>query len=131
MLMQCQTDVTGVFNAAGPKSPLTMGGLVDALQSTLPGAGTPEWVTEKFLLAHEVAEWSELPLWISEAAQSAGEDAVSLERALGQGLMLRPVTDTIRDTWEWDRARPQDTPMKAGLSADRERRLLAYWDQGA
>ncbi|MCL5116342.1 MAG: NAD-dependent epimerase/dehydratase family protein [Firmicutes bacterium] len=128
MLTLCENQVTGVFNATGLVPPLTMGRLVDALMNTLPAASEVEWLPEDFLLEHEVAEWSELPLWISDAANWPGFETVSVDRALAQGLTFRTIEDTIGATWEWDLTRNQAAPMKAGLTPERERELLADWD---
>jgi 2'-hydroxyisoflavone reductase len=48
-------------------------------------------------------------------------------RALASGLRFRPLVETVRDTLAWDRTRPQDAALQAGLSAEKERRLLAAW----
>ena len=52
---------------------------------------------------------------------------VSIERALGAGLVFRPLTDTIRASWEWDHDRME--PMKAGMEPEREDALLTEWSQ--
>ena len=40
------------------------------------------------------------------------------------GLTFRSLEITVRDTLEWDRDRPSDETMKAGLPRERERDLL-------
>ncbi|WP_207711708.1 NAD-dependent epimerase/dehydratase family protein [Sulfobacillus harzensis] len=127
MVRAVESGVVGIYNATGPAHPLTMGELVKTLQSAIPNAGRPVWVNEDFLAQHQVEEWTELPLWISEAAGWPGFMAVSIERALGTGLAFRPLTDTIRDTWQWDRDRME--PMKAGMGPEREKALLTEWFQ--
>ncbi len=127
MMRTTESSVVGTYNATGPHYRLTMGEFVTALQSALPGTSRPVWVNEDFLAQHQVAEWSELPLWISDAVGWPGFLAVSVERALGAGLVFRPLTETIRDTWEWDHQRTE--PKKAGMKPEREDALLAEWFQ--
>jgi hypothetical protein len=52
-------------------------------------------------------------------------------RALAAGLSLRPLEDTIADTWAWmQQAQPEPAPGW-GMSADREAELLAEWSPTA
>jgi hypothetical protein len=48
-------------------------------------------------------------------------------RADAAGLRTRPLEDTVRDTLAWDDDRGAPWPLKAGLSTERERELLAAW----
>ena len=103
-----------------------MGELVEAC---LDGASVT-WVAERFLLSADVEPWTELPLWIPEIGPDAapGMLSVSIARALGAGLRLRPLAETVRDTLAWDRARGKP-PLAAGigLRPDREEALLRNW----
>ncbi len=121
------SSLTGVFNATGPAQRFTMGELVEAIQEAVPNAGNPVWVDEAFLAEHEVGEWIEMPLWIAESHGWPGFEAASIARALNAGLTFRPVTETVRDTWDWDKERTG--PMAAGMEAEREADLLKAWSQ--
>jgi 2'-hydroxyisoflavone reductase len=55
---------TGVFNATGPGTPLTFGGLLESMRSALGGQATLTWVDEAFLLERGVVPFNELPLWV-------------------------------------------------------------------
>lgn len=125
MIGAATSGVAGVYNVTGPARPLTMGQFAAALQSAMGDAGRPVWVAEEFLAKHQVAEWTELPLWISEAVGWPGFLTVNIDQALGRGLTFRPLIETIRDTHRWNRRRTE--PMKAGMASDRERALLAEW----
>jgi len=120
-----ESGLTGTYNATG--SALAVG---DVLKVCAAVAGTQPnfvWVPEAWLLREGVGPWLELPLWVP-----AGEDAVvsaaDCSRAVAHGLRFRPLEETVRDTLEWDRTRPSDVPLKAGLDADKERRLLEAWN---
>jgi 2'-hydroxyisoflavone reductase len=69
-----------------------------------------------------VQPWNELPLWVADAHNGIFE--IRNDKAIAAGLTFRPIADTVQDTLQWDRTRPQDEPLKAGLSRDREQALL-------
>ena len=127
-----ERGVTGTFNAIGPATPLTMGGMLEACREA---AGTPAaitWVDEAFLLEQNVEPWSELPLWTPGDGQ--GHARVSNARALAAGLTFRPLVQTARDTLAWDLATPAEGRVRRSillgpppLTAERERELLAQW----
>ena len=67
----------------------------------------------------------ERPLWFPE--DQIPFDAVDSSKALAAGLSFRSVDETIRDTLEWVRTRPQEERLKAGFHPDFERELLRRW----
>jgi 2'-hydroxyisoflavone reductase len=77
------------------------------------------WARDEFLVAQEVGEWMELPLWIADPA-FAGMQQTDVSRAVAAGLRTRPVADTMRDTLAL--AQPVDG---VGLTPEREAALLA------
>jgi hypothetical protein len=52
-------------------------------------------------------------------------NARSNERALAAGLALRPLSNTLADTLQWELAREDAGPHGAGLTDSDERELLA------
>lgn len=128
MLQLLERSASGTFQATGPIEPLTMGALIAAFREALPDAGKPVWIPEPFLREHHIAEWTDLPLWISERMGWPGFLAVNIDRARDAGLSLRPVTETIHDTWQWDQSRGAPH-LTAGLDDERHNALLAAWRQ--
>lgn len=122
ILDMAERGAAGIFNATGPEEPLTMQGLLDECIAVLRSAAVLTWVTESFLLERGVAPWTELPLWIPNA-----DDHFDCRKAIAAGLRFRPLAETVRDTLEWDAARPAERPRRAGLSREREREILAAW----
>ena len=120
----------GTFNATGPDYRLTMGHVLDACRGTTGSDARFVWVEEQFLLDAGVGPWMEVPLWVPE---SGPDDVnrhfmgISVEKAVAAGLKFRPLSETVRDTLEWDLARPADTPRRAGLAREREREVLGAW----
>lgn len=125
MLDSLAAGVTGVFNVTGPESVLTMGEVIDACRLVTRSNARPTWVHEEFLLAHDVAPYTEMPLWVP--ATYVGFNRVDCRKARAHGLRFRPLLDTISDTLEWHATRPADATLRAGLSTEREATLLAAW----
>lgn len=129
ILTMVERRVGGVFNATGPGAPLTMAQFVAACVDAGAKDANPVWVSEEFLLRHEVGEWVELPLWISKQTNWPGFMAASVQKAMATGLTFRPLAQTISDTMAWSLNLPTDRPWKAGLSRARERQLLTAWSE--
>lgn len=117
--------LTGAFNAVGDR--ITFGEWLE--RSRVVGghrgevvAASPEWLAEQ-----GVAEWSgpeSLPLWIIDLEWGAFLDR-SNRAALDAGLRLRPLDRLLAELLEWERAQGLERERGAGLSAARERELLA------
>ena len=121
---------TGVFDAVGPASALTMRQLLDACCAVAGSVTRVHWVPDEELVAAGVEAWSELPLWIPESdAAFGGMLLADNRRALAAGLIVRPLADTVSATLEWDRQRggePSDSPTRVTpITPEREAELLA------
>jgi 2'-hydroxyisoflavone reductase len=126
ILVMAERRRTGVYNATGPASPLAFGDLLEECNRVTASDASFTWVAEKFLLANGVKPWMEVPLWVPDE-MGTGFSSVSIDHALHEGLSLRPIRDTIRDTLAWDRSLPPDRKLNAGLPPNRERQILDLW----
>lgn len=115
---------TGIFNADGPATLLTMRQLLEEYVSVCDAAAHLTWVDEKFLIGVGVKPWSEIPVWFPAA--EASFNAVNCAKAIGAGLTFRPLAETIRDTLAWDQTRA-NVEWRAGISLEREQHLLRDW----
>ncbi len=124
-LLHCaETDVAGIYNAAGPPRPLAEH--LDVARTVAGHAGPvraapPAWLTE-----HGVQMWmgpTSLPLWIDDPDWYGMNDR-STARARAAGLTTRPLEDTLTDTLAWEESRPDPGPHGAGLTDDEEHQLL-------
>ncbi len=122
-----ENQTPGVFNATGPEYPLTFGAMLDTCRDAAGSDAQLVWASANFLKSHEVAPWSELPLWMPGEAWGT----VSIQRALNAGLTFRPLLDTVRDTLDWVRQEPRPELLQAGLKPEREAELLAAWQSGS
>jgi len=119
LIASAERRVSGVYNVVGPRLPFDH--VLISCRTVTGSAAEIVWLDHEFLLAHEVAEWIELPLWI---ADPEWKDFMNkdISRALAAGLTCRSLEDTIRDTLE--RAQIVDG---VGLTPEREADLLAAW----
>lgn len=125
-----EARVTGVYNATGPRDPLAIGHLLDAIRRVSGSDARFTWVDEGFLTDAGVAPWTEVPLWIPQSNPSASAMlSVNCLKAIVAGLAYCPLADTIRDTLAWDVARPSDSERRAGLKPEREAELLKAWHE--
>lgn len=120
-----ENDVSGVFNATGPESRLSMAELLYGIRAVTSGPVEFTWVPAEFLEAQGVAPWGDMPCWIPAHPVMN----VRLERALAAGLTFRPLAETVRDTLAWHASQPEErrSNIRAGLSSEREAEVLAAW----
>jgi 2'-hydroxyisoflavone reductase len=120
---------TGAFNAVGPASRTTMRQMLDACQAGTGSRAALTWVPWPFLEKEKVEPWSDMPVWIPAGGPESGMSQVSIARALAAGLRFRPLSDTARDTLAWWKGLPAErrARLKAGISREREKQVLAAW----
>jgi 2'-hydroxyisoflavone reductase len=130
MIRMVEARQTGIYNAVGPMPPATMGQLLKTSQQVSGSDARLVWVSEEFVQQHNIAPWTELPVWVPESEPSlAGFHSFNNGKALAAGLTFRPLVETVRATLRWDATRPQDHEWHAGLSREREPELLQAWRQ--
>ena len=126
----------GVYNATGPALPLTMQDVLEACRSASRSDARFTWVDDAFLIDHEAAPFTNMPLWLP--AEANGLIEVDVSKAIGDGLRCRPLSTTIEDTKAWLDAcvaslhAPAPTlgnaiASRAGIPHERERALLDEW----
>lgn len=85
------------------------------------------WVDEEDLAAAGVQPWTQLPCWVPESGEDCGLFLGDTSKALGAGLTVRSIEETVADTWAWVQQAgvPRGRPgMEPGLPEELERRLL-------
>ncbi|SPL94653.1 putative reductase [[Actinomadura] parvosata subsp. kistnae] len=121
--------VGGAFNVVSPPGFTTMGELLETCVKVTGSGAELRWIEEERLLAAGVEPWVGLPFWLVGADYDFlhGGD---VSKAVAAGLRVRPVTETVADTWAWLRGLGGQAPLRAdrplkGLDPDVEARLLA------
>lgn len=125
IVRMAEASTGGTYNVTGPSSPLTMRELLETCRCVSGSDASFTWVDEVFLLEAGVKPWDGLPYWLGP--EFVGLTSMDVSGAVGAGLAFRPIADTVRDVLEWDRSRPHEEPLAAGLSAERESELLRAW----
>ena len=124
-----ERDLTGTYNATGPAAKLTMKKMLEGIKKGTGGDAKFTWVSTEFLESQKVAPWSDLPVWVPSQNGEEGFTQISCTKAIKAGLTFRPVASTAKDTLAWYKTLPEDRRGKlgAGISADKEKELLAAW----
>jgi 2'-hydroxyisoflavone reductase len=125
-----ENTVGGAYNLCVPQGYVTIGSLLEASRKVTGADTTFVWASPEFLEEHEIigekAKGNYMPIWQSASSDDAGIVQCRSERAVKQGLKLRGVETTIRDTLEWQKGRPAERQaLRAGLAPDQEKELLA------
>ena len=121
-------ETSGTYNATSTPGDLTMEGFLATCQRVSGSDATLQWIDDAFLLEQEAGGWVELPLWIPESDPMAhGFFGFTSKKAIGQGMIFRPLEQTIRDTLDWLGTRPKDHAWRAGMARDKEQAILRHW----
>jgi len=124
---------SGPVNTVSPAGTATTGAVIDAVVAATGAAADPVWVDPDFLVRHGVERWTELPIWIPESDEAYALHDGDVSLAQRWGLRIRPIEETVRDTWAWvhevdaSGTAPDDRPG-VGLAPEREAELLSLWD---
>ena len=129
----------GVFNALGPKAgELTIGKLLTACKSVSGSDASFTWADAEFLASNGVQPWAHMPVWIPPQGETAGFHRWDVSASVAAGLAFRPVEDIVKGTLDWwngltDEQRNthglMQDPPRSGISAAREKELLASWHE--
>lgn len=127
MIRLLEEQRSGVFNAAGPKTTLTMPAFLAAARDALRAKVTFTYVDDyDFLSAHKIED--AIP-WVMQKGNDLGHMSVKNDKAIAAGLTFRPLAETVRDTLAWWPSVPQarrDKPRFA-ISPEQETEALQAW----
>jgi 2'-hydroxyisoflavone reductase len=128
-LRAIETKTFGTFNLISSPGQFSIGSLLDACVETAANDAKPTWVPAEFLAAQKVEGWSDMPVWVHAVGDEAAFADTSDARAKQAGLSIHPMLDTVRDTLAWHRSRPaeEQAKLKAGITPEREKEVLAAW----
>ncbi len=122
-----ENSLFGGYNLVRP--PMPFGEVLDACL-TVTGADTElAWVPADFLAEHDLQAWRDIAMWVDGSGPQVGSLTWSPNKALADGLRIRPVSDTVAATLDWYRqlAPERQAELRSGISADKEQEVLAAW----
>ena len=127
-----EREITGIYNAVRPAAAYTIGDMIEDSRviSSVKDLEV-EWIPVDFLASHEIHPFANLPAWVpsSPANEFSGVFTVSGAAGVAKGLRARAATETIGDTLAWWKTLPEErrNPIRAGISAEKEAKVLAAW----
>jgi len=130
-----ENNVTGTYNLVSDVNDFKFGELTGACihsaRKRVKPAQAPKatFIPADFLEAHEVAPWSEMPVWLPAKGDEAAFAGTSNKAARAKGLKITPLKKTVDDTLAWHLTRPAEEreKLKAGLAPEKEAAVLAAW----
>ncbi len=129
MIRLLETDAHGVFNAAGPGSPMTMEEFVYGMRATSSADVSWTWIDDyEFLREHG---FTVAVPWIMPTGNDLGSQRIDSSRAKESGLTFRPIAVTATDTLEWYHSDALTDEQRANppmaISPEREAEMLTAW----
>jgi 2'-hydroxyisoflavone reductase len=128
LLDNAENGTTGVFDTVGPNVPL--GEWIELSRQIGGHTGPVVKVNADWLQEQEVTQYmgpESLAMWLVDP-DYAGWSTRTGAKAVAAGLRHRPRAELLADALAWERELGLDRERRAGLSAGRERELLAALD---
>jgi 2'-hydroxyisoflavone reductase len=124
-----EDGTTGTFNGVGPRSPMSIAGMLYGIRATVDNDISFTWVPAEFLEEYEVAPWMHMTVWVPPIGEYAGFSSSNIDRAIAAGLTFRPLADTAVATIEYWNSLPAERreAPKAGCPKELEHKVLKAW----
>ena len=124
-----EADVTGPVNTVSERDATTVADVLHACVRATGSSARLRWFDAEALAAAGAEPWTQLPLWIPPGEDNDAMQQGDVTRAMAAGLSIRPLQETVDDTWVWLQSiggvAPQrpDRPV-IGLPVETEKTLL-------
>jgi 2'-hydroxyisoflavone reductase len=122
--------LTGPVNLVSESGHTTMGEFLAVANEVAGGRAELRWTDPAVIEAAGIEPWTQLPVWLPPGDLHDLLHRGDVSRALAAGLRIRPIRDTVADTWAWLRSLPGDPPQRTdrgpkGLDPEVEARVLS------
>jgi 2'-hydroxyisoflavone reductase len=126
-----ENKVYGTFNATGPKTPTNIAEMLYGIRAVTSTEARFIWVDADFLREKQVRGWTEMPVWAEPRGGMAAFARVKVDKAFANGLTVRPLADTAKDTLDWYHTQPAErqSQLRAGIAPEKEKAVLAAWKE--
>jgi nucleoside-diphosphate-sugar epimerase len=129
-LSAAEANVSGPVNAISTPEAATTEQLLSACVQATGSRATLEWIPAEKILAAGIEPWTQLPIWLPPGEIYDTLFDIDVLQAIATGCTIRPLEETVRDTWAWLESiggvapqRPDRPPV--GLDPELEAQLLA------
>ena len=124
-----EAGTTGTFNGVGPRSPMSIAGMLYGIRATVDNDISFTWVDADFLEEHEVHPWMHMTVWVPPVGEYAGFSSSNIDRAIEAGLTFRPLADTAVATMEYWNGLDAErhAKVRAGCPPELEEKVLKAW----
>lgn len=138
----------GAYNGISPAGERTSRDMVESavrVAKKKMGVDTQiEWIDEAFLAANNVAAWQHMPAWVPNSVEGyGGQGRLSTAKSIKAGLRTRDIDDTAWNALSYYIERGKEIEaergaefasqwrarIRGGLAAEREREVLAIWEE--
>ncbi len=125
MVRLLEDERSGTYDVTSPPETITIGDVIAASTANAREPASVVWADGAWLETHALEGWIDIPLWLAPKLGVPGLMNARVDRALADGLTLRPLAETIAATRAWLETLPNDRERHAGITRDRERHLLS------
>jgi len=124
-----ENGTLGTFNGVGPRSPMSVAGMLYGIRATVDNQISFTWVDADFLEKHEVQAWMHMTVWVPPVGEYAGFSTSNIDRAIEAGLTFRPLADTTVATIDYWNSLDEERhgKVRAGCPPELEQTVLAAW----
>ena len=124
-----EAGTTGSFNGVGPRSPMSIAGMLHGIRATVDNDISFTWVDAEFLEEHEVQPWMHMTVWVPPVGEYAGFSSSNIDRAIEAGLTFRPLAETAVATMEYWNGLDEErhSKVRAGCPSELEEKVLKAW----
>ncbi|MCR9269360.1 MAG: NAD-dependent epimerase/dehydratase family protein [Hyphomonadaceae bacterium] len=116
-----QAKSPGIWNVTGTPQPLSA--VLDTIIQASGSEAELVWVSQKSILEARISPWTDIPLMAPAIPAFRYFLEVSTQKAEQNGLVCRPLSETLNRLIGWDRAH-RDRALTAGMTAQQEALLL-------
>ncbi|WP_185964485.1 NAD-dependent epimerase/dehydratase family protein [Aliikangiella marina] len=122
-----ETKLTGDYNLVAPQ--LSFGHFLNTCNQVTGNKAKLHWIPHEYLAKHQIYPWQDLPMWAAKNASDAGMVSWSSQKALDDGLTIRPLEETIRDTLDWYHtlSDAERMKLKTSMTDKKEKTALNAW----
>jgi 2'-hydroxyisoflavone reductase len=125
MVRLLEDERRGTYDVTSVPETTAMGDVIAAITTNAKLPANVVWAEGTWLEARGLEGWIDLPLWLAPKLGIPGLMNARVDRALADGLTLRPLAETVAATLGWLETLPRGRERHAGITRERERALLA------